>query len=828
MAKKGRKFSPSDRAPRAFISYSRHDEAVVGRLSAALGDNNIEFFIDSEAIGSGEAWQERLYDLIVSSDVVVFMLSENSVNSRVCAWEVETARKLGKRIVPVAIDPELSPEAAPKSLQALNFVFATNSDNESDSIRQLVEAIRIDIAWVRQTTRLIELAEQWRVNGHQKSSLLRGTALREARAHIDAKPSDAPDPASSLTDFLLKSYSNERKRRQWFVLSSAFAFSVIVGLSALSFLQFDRASQQADRASQADASADFRSAALKLQRKDSYAEGMAELARAVRRDPDGPARIRIISELREQPIWVPMDLQAPNGQPAPLHFSTALPDSDLEPVNFRGQPAEVNSASKDKAGTMISRDIGHPVFTPFPVRSRVWSADGKALTDWLIVPGNETGDLGGGVRTDLQQSLLSPSGRFLVLRVLNWRGREFLSVFHIGSGNWTGPFYSGERFSSVEFVIDGEREFLVYTTSNGKAGVLEFREQWPIETGWGPGANKILEVQHDVPIAVARLFPDQMLLASADNSGEVQLTQNELTLSPSQQSHAVKRETLPIAVSFDVKGFGKDRSGNIQIVGDDVSQWMELSAGVFQTEEEIHTFEPNKTRCLNPRTATNRISKTFENDLRDWQTAARLTAKLTNPQVITIGRKGQERVISLPNKITAICARSDSTTVFLGTETPEVFMIEIGETDSSPVSIEMAAHTIHKNLDFVHSISHEPKNNRILVNLASWVSPNSYTSEGIVIDLGQRVLLAGPFLSNSTVIEDHPPVVLSEGGELIGETNRNGDVRSTRSFDVEVPSEKLALMAEFIAGAAINDKEEYVTLSQRQRLELLEKISTIP
>jgi len=84
-----------------FISYSRDDLAFADQLDAALGFAGFGTTIDRHGISAGEDWQTRLGALIRDSDTVVFVLSPSSARSKTCAWEVEEAVRLGKRILPV-------------------------------------------------------------------------------------------------------------------------------------------------------------------------------------------------------------------------------------------------------------------------------------------------------------------------------------------------------------------------------------------------------------------------------------------------------------------------------------------------------------------------------------------------------------------------------------------------------------------------------------------------------------------------------------------------------------------------------------------------------
>lgn len=105
-----------------FVSYSREDIAFADQLVVTLELAGFAPTIDRVGIHGAEAWQEKLGQLIREADTVVFVLSPASAVSKVCAWEVEQALAMGKRIIPVLARP-LGDVAAPPALATLNYIF---------------------------------------------------------------------------------------------------------------------------------------------------------------------------------------------------------------------------------------------------------------------------------------------------------------------------------------------------------------------------------------------------------------------------------------------------------------------------------------------------------------------------------------------------------------------------------------------------------------------------------------------------------------------------------------------------------------------------------
>nr|CAA6830278.1 MAG: Unknown protein [uncultured Thiotrichaceae bacterium] len=86
-----------------FISYSRKNlkemEAIVSDVEA-LGHH---VWFDRELSG-GQNWWERILDNIRTTDLVIFILSKDSLNSTACQYEYKYAGSLKKPIIPLQIN----------------------------------------------------------------------------------------------------------------------------------------------------------------------------------------------------------------------------------------------------------------------------------------------------------------------------------------------------------------------------------------------------------------------------------------------------------------------------------------------------------------------------------------------------------------------------------------------------------------------------------------------------------------------------------------------------------------------------------------------------
>ena len=106
---------------KVFVSYSRADAAFADELAAGLEWAGYAVTIDRASIVEGEDWRRRLGALIADADTIVFLLSAASAGSSICAWEVDEATRLSKRIIPVLI-ARTGDIPVPARLAALNYV----------------------------------------------------------------------------------------------------------------------------------------------------------------------------------------------------------------------------------------------------------------------------------------------------------------------------------------------------------------------------------------------------------------------------------------------------------------------------------------------------------------------------------------------------------------------------------------------------------------------------------------------------------------------------------------------------------------------------------
>lgn len=129
------------------ISYSRKDSLKVRELVEALRSRNIDPFLDIDDIPAGVDWEKCLEQAIGQAYALVFALSNSSLNSQVCLWELQTAINADIPILPIVFEQEdvSIPESLPQ-LKKANWVFLNNPKTYDLELTKLIDGLlQIDL-----------------------------------------------------------------------------------------------------------------------------------------------------------------------------------------------------------------------------------------------------------------------------------------------------------------------------------------------------------------------------------------------------------------------------------------------------------------------------------------------------------------------------------------------------------------------------------------------------------------------------------------------------------------------------------------------------------
>lgn len=229
-----------------FISYSRKDQDLVRRLHDALAQRGRAPWVDWQGILPTEEWMRKIRDAIDAGTAFVFILSPDSVASRVCADEVDHAVTQRKRLIPV-LYREVDAAAVHPDLARLNWVRLRADETFEAGIDALVEAMDLDLDWIRHHTRLLVRAGEWLQRGRETSLLLRGRDLKEAETWLAQTGTSVTRVASDAQmAYIAASRQDAGRRQRWGIGALTAGLLVAVTLGLLAWQQRNEARAQRD------------------------------------------------------------------------------------------------------------------------------------------------------------------------------------------------------------------------------------------------------------------------------------------------------------------------------------------------------------------------------------------------------------------------------------------------------------------------------------------------------------------------------------------------------------------------------------------------------
>lgn len=188
-----------------FISYSRRDTDFASRLHAALVENDYSVWIDSKNIPVTSAWREEIKAGIETADNFLFIISPDSLKSPYCQWEIDHAIKFHKRLIPVVYREDIEHDSVHPEISQIQWLPFTVEGNFEVEFQALIQAIQLDLEYVRGHTRWLQRAAEWDKHGNDDSFLLRDRELDIAEAWLSQSQLKSPAPTKLQRMFIVAS-----------------------------------------------------------------------------------------------------------------------------------------------------------------------------------------------------------------------------------------------------------------------------------------------------------------------------------------------------------------------------------------------------------------------------------------------------------------------------------------------------------------------------------------------------------------------------------------------------------------------------------------------
>ncbi len=220
----------------AFISYSRKNIDFVRKLNDGLDASGIKAWVDWEGIPPSADWMAEITRAIQAADAFIFVISPDSLASKVCGDELELGLKYNKKLIPVLFLEPKKGTVMHEKLAATNWIYMRAQDDFQAALPKVIDAINTDLDWVQQHTRLLQRATEWETKNRNSGFLIQGAELEEAEHWLvqsAAKPNREVTPLQAEYINSSRKGAARRQRNLLIGVSLALVVSIALGIMAL-------------------------------------------------------------------------------------------------------------------------------------------------------------------------------------------------------------------------------------------------------------------------------------------------------------------------------------------------------------------------------------------------------------------------------------------------------------------------------------------------------------------------------------------------------------------------------------------------------------------
>lgn len=184
-----------------FVSYSRHDEAFAKKIAIWLSKTlNMGVWIDVDDIPPGVKWSAAIQDGLDNCEVMVVILTPESMESVNVEDEWQYFIDLGKPVVPIL----LRTTSIPYQLRRIQWIDFSDSDDYNNSLRQLIVELRQQMKPLEGERRKKSKSKHPRVAESKKSKKTRHTIGKaEELIDLQSKALKRSNRLMSILAFLL-------------------------------------------------------------------------------------------------------------------------------------------------------------------------------------------------------------------------------------------------------------------------------------------------------------------------------------------------------------------------------------------------------------------------------------------------------------------------------------------------------------------------------------------------------------------------------------------------------------------------------------------------
>ncbi|MFZ6027602.1 MAG: TIR domain-containing protein [Chloroflexota bacterium] len=518
---------------KAFISYSRKDKAFVQKLEASLEERGIVTWVDWEGIPLSADWMAEITAAIQGADAFLFVISPDSLASKVCGEELALGLQYNKKLVPILHRIPEKDQPMHEKIAATNWVYLREEDDYAGTLPRLVETINTDLNWVHQHTRLLQRAVEWDRKRRNSSFLLHGTDLDEAeRWMAEASGTDNRLVTPLQLEYIRASRQQATKRQRTLLAGVSVALVISIFLAVAAAVQRGAAVRNAELAANnagtAVANQELANRNAELAQNNAFtAVANQELANKNAELAQNNASTAVANEqarATQQAIAVANEQLAKENerravaqrgaaqaqlvqqQPARLFSSTllALFSLDISPSQVGEEVLRQNLSlmSVPLASMQQAASVSSMGFSP-DGKAIISTGDGNAAYIWRADTGEKLAELAHDGKVNI--GLYSPDGQWIVTGSDDGTARLWNAGDYANIAQYEAPLNTPDDLKQVaDIAITADSRYLAVGRKSGTVTVIDLTNGRIIKQLPNPGkVNDVAFSRNGQRLAVA-------------------------------------------------------------------------------------------------------------------------------------------------------------------------------------------------------------------------------------------------------------------------------------------------------------------------------------
>lgn len=123
--------------PLVYLAYAAADKVWAAQFSTALRDAGVKLWFDAAEIRPGDEWKDATERALRDSDILVFVLTPNSVDNPWALFELGAAVADNKRVIPIVAKP-FDPSETPPLIGRYRFL---DESSPTEAARRVAEVV---------------------------------------------------------------------------------------------------------------------------------------------------------------------------------------------------------------------------------------------------------------------------------------------------------------------------------------------------------------------------------------------------------------------------------------------------------------------------------------------------------------------------------------------------------------------------------------------------------------------------------------------------------------------------------------------------------------